>query len=173
MAGATCKHCSPQLERLAWIALPRRDPTVSEMGDTLHADPAAAALGPHAALHRSPPLRTAMEISTKAMELAPNLAPRCSRSSVAERQLADFYDMDALSLFGPRWPSAHLSSSSLAAPHSFSGLELSTATAHLAIFLIGSYLVFSTYFVGDLYMKRHSTSSMPSRTTRNSMSSQT
>jgi len=134
---------------------------VSEQATPASAPAAAAVVeAAAAAAFKAPQVAAAkaMEISTKAMELAPN--PRRAAAAAASRirQLADFYDMDALNLR----PTLALGTPVFLLFGSASlFLEvyvLSTATAHLAIFLIGSYLVFSTYFVGDHYMKRHSTS---------------
>ena len=73
-------------------------------------------------------------------------------------QLADFYDDDYVNMGPTLALGVPIFLFFLAASVFLEVYVLSTATAHLAIFAVGSYVVFSTYFVADHFMRAHSAS---------------
>ena len=121
--------------------LPDPGPLVSKAYDQIRTtvpDPIAAA----ARVKESFPDPVA--VASAAYEHLPNPRAAAARAASSLRQLADFYDDDYVNLGPTLALGVPIFCFFLAASVFLEAYVLSTATAHLAIFAVGSYVVFST-----------------------------
>lgn len=101
--------------------------------------------------------------ATAAYENLPDPRKAAAAAASRLRVLADFYDVDALNVKPTLALGLPIFLLFLGAAAFLEIYVLESANAHLAIFFIGSYIVFSTYFVSDYFMKQmsHSYDAIP------------
>ena len=141
--GETAPAPAPAAATVEFLkqSLPDPGPFVSKASDLIRTsveDPMAAAA------RVKERLPDPVAVASAAYEHLPNPRAAAARAASSLRQLADFYDDDYVNLGPTLALGVPIFCFFLAATVFLEVYVLSTATAHLAIFAVGSYVVFST-----------------------------